>query len=201
LSGDLDFAPKRHPGVACNQRVRWVERWPFGFQTGMKVSALSRMIERIATGLRWGASDRSIGEFVDMDQAHVYRLGNSAYLGVTLVRESFGQHIRKKREEKGLGLREMARKVNISPTYLSRVETDEEKTPPGEETLRAIAGVLGMGFDELMHLAGRVPSDVGEMIKNDPDLPQFLRTARDQGLTGKKLGELLGHPAPGKRGR
>jgi HTH-type transcriptional regulator, competence development regulator len=116
------------------------------------------------------------------------------------VRESLGQHIRKKREEKGLGLREMARKVDISPTYLSRVETDEETTPPSEDTLRTIADVLDTSLDELMHLAGRVPSDVGDMIKRDPDLPQFLRTAKLQGFTGKRLGELLGGTMPKKRG-
>jgi transcriptional regulator with XRE-family HTH domain len=115
--------------------------------------------------------------------------------------ESLGQRIRKKREEKQLGLREMARKVNISPTYLSRVETEEERTPPGEETLRAIAAVLETSFDDLMHLAGRVPSDVGDMIKRDPDLPHFLRSAKQQGLTGKSLGELLDQGSAAKKRR
>ena len=107
------------------------------------------------------------------------------------MHESLGQRIRKKREEKQLGLREMARQLSISPAYLSRVETDEERTPPGEQTLRAIAEALNENFDDLMHLAGRVPSDVGDMIRRDPDLPHFLRTANQKGFTGKRLGELL----------
>ena len=105
--------------------------------------------------------------------------------------ETLGQFIRRRRVEKNFGLREMARQVDISPAYLSRVETDEEQTPPGEETLKAIAKALDEDLDNLMHLAGRVPADVGEMIKKDPDLPQFLRTARNRGLTGKQLEELL----------
>ena len=113
--------------------------------------------------------------------------------------ETLGQRIRRKRLEKDLGLREMARQVEISPAYLSRVETDEEKTPPGEETLRAISGALGDDFDELMHLAGRVPSDVGEMIRQDPDLPHFLRTAKQQGLTGKSLEDLLNQTKKGQK--
>lgn len=105
--------------------------------------------------------------------------------------ETLGQRIRKKRTEKELGLREMARRLEISPAYLSRVETDEEKTPPAEDTLKAIAKLLEDDHNVLMHLAGRVPSDVGDMIKEDPHLPQFLRTAKQRGFTGKKLEALL----------
>jgi HTH-type transcriptional regulator, competence development regulator len=109
------------------------------------------------------------------------------------VSETLGQRkkIRRVRTERELGLREMAGKLKISPAYLSRIETDEEKTPPGEDTLRAIAKILDEDFDRLMHLAGRVPSDVGEMIKKDPDLPQFLRTAKERGFTGKALEAML----------
>lgn len=89
------------------------------------------------------------------------------------------------------GLREMAKKLEISPTYLSRIETNEEKTPPAEELLRKIADLLGDNFDELMSLAGRIPTDVKEYITKDPGLPQFLRTAREQGLTSKQLEEML----------
>ena len=105
--------------------------------------------------------------------------------------ETLGQRLRKRREEKGLGLREMARKLDISAAYLSRVETDEEMTPPGEQLLKAIAKVLDESADTLLHLAGRVPADVGKMIKEDPDLPHFLRTAKQRGLTGRQLEALI----------
>jgi transcriptional regulator with XRE-family HTH domain len=107
------------------------------------------------------------------------------------VAETLGKRIRRKREEKSLGLREMARSLDISPTYLSRVETDEEKNPPTEKMLESIARLLEDDADELMYLAGRVPSDLSEMIKRDRTLPQFLRTARQHGLTGEALNNLL----------
>lgn len=112
--------------------------------------------------------------------------------------ETLGQRIRKKRNERDIGLREMARMLDISPAYLSRVETDEEKSPPGEDTIKKIARLLADDFNILMHLAGRVPSDVGEMLKEDPDLPQFLRTAKARGFTGKELEQLL-EKSKGKR--
>ncbi|HQU07314.1 MAG TPA: helix-turn-helix transcriptional regulator [Ferrovaceae bacterium] len=38
--------------------------------------------------------------------------------------EQFGAFIRRKREEKDLDLREMAKKIGISPTYLSKYEQE-----------------------------------------------------------------------------
>jgi transcriptional regulator with XRE-family HTH domain len=107
------------------------------------------------------------------------------------LRETLGQRIRRKRDDKQLGLREAARHLGISPAYLSRIETGEEKTPPGETVLAALAILLGDSIDELMHLAGRVPSDVADMIKADAGLPQFLRSARDRGLGARELEEML----------
>lgn len=105
--------------------------------------------------------------------------------------ETLGQRIRRLREVKKLGLREAAKKVDISPAYLSRIETNEEKTPPGEELLQKLAVLLDDNIDELMSLAGRVPTDVKEFITKDPGLPQFLRTVRERGYTAEDLERLL----------
>lgn len=101
--------------------------------------------------------------------------------------EKLGDRLRRRRNEKKLGLREAAGKLKISPTYLSRIETSEEKSPPGEEVLQAMANLLDENFDELMTLAGRIPSDVAAYIGSDPGLPQFLRTAHERNLTAKDL--------------
>lgn len=87
----------------------------------------------------------------------------------------FGKHLRSLRLERKLGLRECAAKVNLSPTYLSRVETLEETCIPSEAALEGFARVLGVDFDELMHLAGRMPRAVTAMILGDLDLARKLR--------------------------
>lgn len=104
--------------------------------------------------------------------------------------ENFGQRVRRLRESKQLGLRETAKKLDISAAYLSRIETSEERTPPAEEVIRRLADVLADDFDELMRLAGRIPSDVKEYITTE-GMPQFLRTAKDRKLTAKQLEGLL----------
>ena len=48
-----------------------------------------------------------------------------------------GHHIRRSREESGIGLTEFARRVDISPSYLSRIERDQ--VSPSPAVIRRIA--------------------------------------------------------------
>lgn len=116
------------------------------------------------------------------------------------MKESFGQRIRRKRTEAKLGLRETATKVGISPTYLSRTETAEEKSPPAEEVIRKLANLLNDDFDELMTLAGRVSEASLNVIKADSGMPEFLRTVGERKLSAEDLMKLLpDEPKKGKR--
>ena len=115
------------------------------------------------------------------------------------MKERLGERIRRRRAEHKLGLRETATKIGISPTYLSRIETKDEKTPPAEDVIRKLATLLNDDFDELMQLAGRVPEDVEKVIKGDPSMPAFLRTAKEQKLSGDDLMKLIEAQKKGKR--
>ncbi len=109
---------------------------------------------------------------------------------------TFGQRIRQRRALKKLGLREAAGKLAISPAYLSRMESGDE-TAPSEEVIRKIATLLEDDFDELMHLAGRIPADVAAYINNLPTLPQMLRRAKELGKTEKDFEEFLTRKSKG----
>jgi HTH-type transcriptional regulator, competence development regulator len=102
--------------------------------------------------------------------------------------KGFGPTVRAWREEKEIGLRRFANLVGMSPTYLSKIERGDFP-PPGEEKIKAIANELGQDPDELLALAGRVASDLEEIIQQKPrEMATFLRAAR--GLTPKDLEEL-----------
>ena len=55
---------------------------------------------------------------------------------------------------KEIGLREMAKKIGVSPTYLSKIERDEFP-PPAEDKVRAIAKIIECDVDDLLARAGR----------------------------------------------
>ena len=91
--------------------------------------------------------------------------------------ETFGERIRRRRSELGIGLRDAARQAEISATFLSRIETGAEKAVPAEKVIRRFADILQDDFDALMALAGRIPRDVTDYVKADPGMPEFLRRA------------------------
>jgi transcriptional regulator with XRE-family HTH domain len=102
--------------------------------------------------------------------------------------ESFGAFVRRHREAKAIGLREMAKMIGVSPTYLSKVER-EEFAAPVEEKVRAIAKIIGCDADELMAKADRVSSDLADILKRHPvELAALLRTTK--GLTADEVAKL-----------
>ena len=99
----------------------------------------------------------------------------------------FSERLRELREKTGLSQGELADKVGVNFTYLSKIESGV-KPPPSEQVILRLAEVLDADRDELMTLAGKVPSDIAKILKNR-DALQLLKS----GHTQKKIG-----PANGK---
>jgi len=100
-------------------------------------------------------------------------------------RKNFGTLVRREREAKEIGLREMAKKIGISPTYLSKIERGDFD-PPAEDKVRRIAEIIGHDPDKLLALAGRVASDLTEIIRRRPrEMADFLRAAK--GLSAEDI--------------
>jgi transcriptional regulator with XRE-family HTH domain len=103
-------------------------------------------------------------------------------------RKSFGTLVRQEREAREIGLREMAQKIGVSPTYLSKIERGEFD-PPAEDKVRKIAEIIDHDPDELLALAGRVASDLTDIILKRPrEMADFLRAAK--GLTANDMVQL-----------
>ena len=102
--------------------------------------------------------------------------------------QGFGATIRELREEKRIGLRQFARMIGVSATYVSKIERGE-MPPPAEDRVKEIARLLDQDPDELLALAGKVASDLNEIIRSHPrEMASFLRTAR--GWSGQELERL-----------
>jgi transcriptional regulator with XRE-family HTH domain len=68
-----------------------------------------------------------------------------------------GSKLRQARRHAGLSLRELARQLSVSPSFLSQMENG--KSQPSVATLYSIAQVLGVSIDELFHTEGPLPAD------------------------------------------
>lgn len=94
--------------------------------------------------------------------------------------EHFGPYLREQRErlaadDPSYSLRQVAGRVGIQPSYLSKVERGQV-APPSEETIVKIAGELGEDPDVLLALAGKVSSELQAIIRKRPKL--FARLLR-----------------------
>ncbi|MBD1202503.1 MAG: helix-turn-helix transcriptional regulator [Rhodobacteraceae bacterium] len=93
----------------------------------------------------------------------------------------FGPHVRETREAKKIGLRELAGRVDVEPAYLSKIER-EIFPPPSEALILKIANQLGEDPDRLLALAGKIPSDVKDLIiQSEGQLAKRLREWADLG--------------------
>src|ERR1700682_764543 len=92
--------------------------------------------------------------------------------------EKFGEFVRREREAKEIGLREVAKIIGVSVTYPSKIEADEF-APPVEGRGRGIAMIINCNADELLARASRVSSDLSDIIKLRPiELAALLRTTK-----------------------
>ena len=87
---------------------------------------------------------------------------------------TFGKYIREHREalkanDRRFSVRQVAQRIGVEPAYLSKIER-EDVSPPSEEKIRALAKELDEDADMLLAMAGKVSSDLQEIIRKRPQL-------------------------------
>ena len=103
---------------------------------------------------------------------------------MSTINPAFGSYIRSLREElrakdASFSLRKVAARIEVQPSYLSKVERGEQ-APPSEEKIVLLAGVLGEDPDVLLALAGKVSSDLQAVIRKRPKLfADLIRELKD----------------------
>ena len=81
--------------------------------------------------------------------------------------ETFGQYLRGKRREAGISQRELASRISLDYSYISKLENDR-LPPPSAKTVVSIAEALSTSRDEFLARVGKIPSDVEEAIGGSP---------------------------------
>jgi transcriptional regulator with XRE-family HTH domain len=96
----------------------------------------------------------------------------------------FGEFIRQRREilreeDPTFSVRQVAQRIGVEPSFLSKVERGEAP-PPSEAKILALAAELGEDPDVLLALAGKVSTDLQEAIRRRPELfAALIRELRD----------------------
>ena len=102
----------------------------------------------------------------------------------TCMETIFGNYIREQREklrvvDSSFSLRQVANRIGVEPSFLSKVERGDQP-PPSEEKIKSLAIELNENPDVLLAMAGKVSSDLQEVIKKRPELfSQLIRELKD----------------------
>ena len=79
---------------------------------------------------------------------------------------TIGQKLRELRRLRRLGLKALAVRLGIHPSYISRVENGHIDPAPAH--IRPWADALGADADVLFYAFGRVPPDLKSILANNP---------------------------------
>lgn len=113
--------------------------------------------------------------------------------------EAFGTRIRDLRKARQLDQRTLADHVlagltgvggrGFDVSYLSKIENGRVG-PPSIPVIVQLAKVLEVDEDELIGLAGKVPSELGKTLRVSEGARMFFRSARDFNLSEQEWREL-----------
>jgi transcriptional regulator with XRE-family HTH domain len=97
---------------------------------------------------------------------------------------TFGQTIRQLRQANHLTLRELAAKVGVGFTYLSKIENNklEEGHGPSEKLIHKLAEELNADEQELLILADKVPDLIRQRLHQRPDVFAAIAACDDKTL-------------------
>jgi PTS system nitrogen regulatory IIA component len=93
----------------------------------------------------------------------------------------FGPTIRLLRQAKGISLRELARKLGVSPAFLSQIEAGRQHKIPKARIVQ-VAEMLGVSEAYLLGTAKQIHPDVVKFLRETPEAAEFMITAMKSGL-------------------
>ncbi len=102
-----------------------------------------------------------------------------------LSNKTLGDVVREGRIARGCSLRDLAKLVDKTPSYLSDIENN--RRVPAEDVLRVLARELDLDFDELMARAGRFGEDAVRYMQRTPAAGVLFRRVSERELGEKDL--------------
>lgn len=102
---------------------------------------------------------------------------------------TLGDVVREGRAAKNIKLRELARRLDVTPSYVSDIENN--RRVPSEEVLARIATELDLDYGDLVARAGRLGSDAERYMRQTPVATTLFRRISEERLTDDELHQLM----------
>ncbi len=105
---------------------------------------------------------------------------------------NFGSTVRELRVGKRFTQRDLATRLGVDFTYISKIENGKVEHPPSEDLIRRMAAVLGADAEELLALAGQFDHDtLRKAAAETPGMGVLLRRMQAQRLSAEQVAEIL----------
>lgn len=98
------------------------------------------------------------------------------------MKHSFGKALRELRQKAGVSQRELAERIGMDFSYISKIENDRLPSPAAN-TVVMICRTLKESPEQLLALTGKIPSEVEEAIATNQSAQEFLREVQVMNLT------------------
>ena len=99
--------------------------------------------------------------------------------------KSFGESLRQLRKDRRITQRELASKIGVDFSYISKIETGALE-PPAEEIIIKISKVLEVDEESMIMLAKKIPTSYREIIVEDELAELFLRRVSKMSLDDRE---------------
>ena len=107
-----------------------------------------------------------------------------------MYRLMFGHTLRMLRTTAGISLRTLAKKIDVSPAYLSQVELGK-LPPPTHNRITKIAETSGIPVSLLIEMSHRPNPDVIMLLRGHQELNKLIKLINDIGLEKKDILEII----------
>lgn len=114
--------------------------------------------------------------------------------------EGRGPFIRRRRDELDLSLRELAKRLDCSPAFISDIELGRRH--PSDKVLIEIARILKVKVEDLRGMDVRAPiDDIKRITLDDPNFALAFRTVIDKKISADELLEFVKKKEEEKKGK
>lgn len=102
----------------------------------------------------------------------------------------FGHTLRMLRTTAGISLRSMAKKMEVSPAYLSQVELGKLPAPT-HDRMKRIAETIGIPVSLLIEMSHRPNPETILLLRGHRELNELVKETVEAGLTSKDMMEMI----------
>ncbi len=102
----------------------------------------------------------------------------------------FGHTLRMLRTTAGISLRTLAKKMDVSPAYLSQVELGK-LNPPTHDRITKIAETIGIPVSLLIEMSHRPNPNTMMLLQRHQELNELIKLTSDIGLESRDIFKII----------